>query len=348
MADSQGHGAFPARDFRLWLCYVGVAQRRWNNVGTLGPRPAHLQECSRFPLFHRSPSTLYATISYNVKEFAIYKVSPLSYLRHPNPHGPGKCPYGVLVASPTLPRRRLWRCGGSKNSRNKKSQSSYDRARATARGSSGATPSRASCACSCNSSGGASAGTRVAIPPAGHLTSTLVIKGEISGRDDLFIDGEVQGKIRLDEGKLTIGPNGRVTADVEAREIVIRGKVKGNLNGRERVQISQTGCATGDVVTQRILIEDGAEMHGRVEIKRVEVRQAQSEPAQEKKKPEPVAAVPPAAAPVVAKGASTTPSATPSTVTPSSVTPATETSATANKSAAEPVVATARQSAPVA
>jgi cytoskeletal protein CcmA (bactofilin family) len=182
-----------------------------------------------------------------------------------------------------------------------------------------------------------------AIPPAaGHLTSTLVIKGEISGRDDLFIDGEVQGKIRLDEGKLTIGPNGRVSADVEAKEIVIRGKVKGNLNGRERVQISQSGCATGDIVTQRILIEDGAEMHGRVEIKRVEVRQAQSEPAQEKKKPEPVASVPPAAT-VVAKGASTTPSATPATVTPS-----TATSATANKSTAEPVVASARQSAPVA
>jgi cytoskeletal protein CcmA (bactofilin family) len=187
-----------------------------------------------------------------------------------------------------------------------------------------------------------------AIPPAGHLTSTLVIKGEISGRDDLFIDGEVQGKIRLDEGKLTVGPNGRVSADVEAKEIVIRGKVKGNLNGRERVQISQTGCATGDIVTQRILIEDGAEMHGRVEIKRVEVRQAQSEPAQEKKKPEPVAAVAPAAAPVVAKVASTTPSAAPSTVTPAAVTPATVSSATANKSTAEPVVATARQSAPVA
>ncbi len=181
-----------------------------------------------------------------------------------------------------------------------------------------------------------------AIPPAGHLTSTLLIKGEIFGRDDLFIDGEVQGKIRLEQGKLTIGPNGRVTADVDAKEIVIRGQVKGNLNGRERVQISQSGCATGDVVTQRILIEDGAEMHGRVEIKRVEVRQAQSEPAQEKKKPEPAAAVSPAPAPVAAKDASTTPSVTPAAVA------ATVTSATANKSTAEPVVATARQSAPVA
>jgi cytoskeletal protein CcmA (bactofilin family) len=182
-----------------------------------------------------------------------------------------------------------------------------------------------------------------AVPPAGHLTSTLVIKGEISGRDDLFIDGEVQGKIRLDDGKLTVGPNGRVSADVEAKEIVIRGKVKGNLNGRERVQISQSGCATGDIVTQRILIEDGAELHGRVEIKRVEVRQVQAEPAQEKKKPELVAVVPPATAPVVAKTASTTPSAVPGTVTPSTVT-----SGPTNKSTAEPVVATARQSAPVA
>jgi len=106
--------------------------------------------------------------------------------------------------------------------------------------------------------------------PAGHLTSTLVIKGEISGREDLYIDGEVQGKIRLEEGRLTIGPNGRVSADVDAREIVVRGEVKGNLHARDRVQIGQTGRATGDVVTRRISIDEGAELRGRVEITKAE------------------------------------------------------------------------------
>ena len=126
---------------------------------------------------------------------------------------------------------------------------------------------------------------REATPPAGHLTSSLVIKGEITGREDLFIDGEVHGKIHLDEGRVTIGPNGRVTADVEANEIVVRGRVKGNLHGRERVQIRQTGHAVGDVITQRILVEDGAELHGHVEITRIEERR---QPNAEQKTAQPV------------------------------------------------------------
>lgn len=109
---------------------------------------------------------------------------------------------------------------------------------------------------------------RQATEPAGHLTSSVVIKGEISGREDLFIDGEVQGKIRLEDGRVTIGPNGRVSADVQAREIVVRGNLKGNLNGRDRVQIGPTGKAAGDIVTRLISIEEGAEVHGRVEIVR--------------------------------------------------------------------------------
>ena len=63
-----------------------------------------------------------------------------------------------------------------------------------------------------------------ATSPASHITSTLRIKGDITGRDDLFIDGELEGTIRLEEGRVTIGPKGRVTADVEAREIVVRGQ----------------------------------------------------------------------------------------------------------------------------
>jgi len=111
---------------------------------------------------------------------------------------------------------------------------------------------------------------RQATVPAGHLTSSLVIKGQITGREDLFIDGEVQGSIRLEDGRVTIGPNGRVTADIQAREIVVRGSVKGSLLGSDRVQIGPTGHATGDVVTRLISIEEGAEVHGKVEIIRSE------------------------------------------------------------------------------
>lgn len=100
----------------------------------------------------------------------------------------------------------------------------------------------------------------------GYLSKSLVIKGDITGRDALFIDGQVQGNISIEEGIVTIGPNGRVNADVTAREVVVHGNVTGNLTGRDRVQITHTGRATGNVVTRRISIDDGAEIHGNVEI----------------------------------------------------------------------------------
>jgi cytoskeletal protein CcmA (bactofilin family) len=105
----------------------------------------------------------------------------------------------------------------------------------------------------------------------GCLTRLLVVKGEITGQDDLVIDGEVHGKIRLAGGKLTIGPDGRVTADIEAPEIVVRGEVKGNIKGRNRVQIAATGKVSGEITTKSIAIEDGAAVHGlRVNLEREE------------------------------------------------------------------------------
>lgn len=108
--------------------------------------------------------------------------------------------------------------------------------------------------------------------PGKHLPSTLVIRGEITGRGDLCIDGEVSGEIHLEDGIVTIGPEGRVKADIHAREIVVRGHVHGNLIGRERVQIGSSGHATGNVLTRVISIEDGAELHGEVEVTRTEER----------------------------------------------------------------------------
>lgn len=103
-------------------------------------------------------------------------------------------------------------------------------------------------------------------PPAGHLTRLLVVKGEITGKDDVFVDGEVQGKIRLDSGKLTIGPQGRVMADVEAREVVVRGEVRGKIHGHDRVQIAATGHVSGEIVARLLSIEEGAEVHASVNL----------------------------------------------------------------------------------
>jgi cytoskeletal protein CcmA (bactofilin family) len=116
-------------------------------------------------------------------------------------------------------------------------------------------------------------------PSGGMITSSLVIKGEIKGREDLYIDGEVQGSIHLSEGRLTVGPHGKIMADVDAREIVVRGKVKGAVRGRERVEIGRTGEIRGDIVTVRIAIEEGAEIHSKVEITRTENPQAARAPA---------------------------------------------------------------------
>jgi cytoskeletal protein CcmA (bactofilin family) len=108
----------------------------------------------------------------------------------------------------------------------------------------------------------------VAPPSGGMVTSSFVIKGEIRGREDLYIDGEVQGTIHLGDGRVTIGPHGKISADVEAREILVRGKVKGTLRGRDRVEVGPAGEIRGDISTRRIAIEEGAQIHSKVEITR--------------------------------------------------------------------------------
>ena len=107
-------------------------------------------------------------------------------------------------------------------------------------------------------------------PSGGIITSTLLIKGEVRGSDDLYIDGEVQGTIHLTNGRVTVGPHGKISADVDAREIIVRGKVMGALRGRERVEIGSTGEVRGDIATMRIAIGEGAQIHSKVEIARAE------------------------------------------------------------------------------
>jgi cytoskeletal protein CcmA (bactofilin family) len=107
-------------------------------------------------------------------------------------------------------------------------------------------------------------------PSGGIITSTLLIKGEVRGSDDLYVDGEVQGTIHLSNGRVTVGPHGKVSADVDAREIIVRGKVQGALRGRDRVEIGSTGEVRGDIATLRIAIGEGAQIHSRVEIARAD------------------------------------------------------------------------------
>src|SRR3984957_19764104 len=105
-------------------------------------------------------------------------------------------------------------------------------------------------------------------PSGGIITSTLLIKGEIRGSEDLYIDGEVQGTIHLSNGRVTVGPHGKISADVDAREIIVRGIVTGALRGRDRVEIGSTGEVRGNIATSRIAIGEGAQIHSKVEITR--------------------------------------------------------------------------------
>jgi len=123
-----------------------------------------------------------------------------------------------------------------------------------------------------------------AAPPAGHLTISHTIRGEISGREDLYVDGEVEGKVHLEDAKIVIGPNGRLTADVEAREILVLGKVKGNLHGRDSVTIGRTGHVIGDVVTRYISVEDGAQVQGSLDVTRADEAAQRITPINDKAK----------------------------------------------------------------
>jgi cytoskeletal protein CcmA (bactofilin family) len=100
------------------------------------------------------------------------------------------------------------------------------------------------------------------------IGKSLVIKGEVTGSESLYIDGRVEGSINLPGNRVTIGRNGVVAANVVAREIVVIGKLKGNLTASDRVDIRNEGSLTGDVVAQRISIEDGAFFKGGIDIRK--------------------------------------------------------------------------------
>ena len=102
----------------------------------------------------------------------------------------------------------------------------------------------------------------------GWLGSSLHVKGDITGSEDLLIDGSVEGLIQLDERKLTVGATAKVTADITARDVVVYGYVKGNVRARGRIEIKKNGSVIGNLTTAQIMIEDGADFKGSIEIDR--------------------------------------------------------------------------------
>jgi len=100
------------------------------------------------------------------------------------------------------------------------------------------------------------------------IGKSLVIKGEVTGSESLYIDGRVEGSINLAGNRVTVGRNGVVSANITAREIVVLGKVRGNLTASDRVDIRSDGSLTGDGVAARISIEDGAFFKGGIDIRK--------------------------------------------------------------------------------
>ncbi len=107
------------------------------------------------------------------------------------------------------------------------------------------------------------------------IGKSVVIKGELSGSEDLYLDGEVEGSIVLNGNSLTVGPNGRVRAHIKAREVIVHGKVDGNISGAQRVELRRSAAVLGDIASQRLMIEDGAFVKGKIDVE----KDAKSAPA---------------------------------------------------------------------
>jgi cytoskeletal protein CcmA (bactofilin family) len=108
---------------------------------------------------------------------------------------------------------------------------------------------------------------------------TVVIKGEVSGNESLYIDGRVEGSVTFKDHRVTVGRNGVVQANISAREVVIMGKVTGNVECSDRVDIRSEGTLNGDVVSARISVEDGAMLRGSVQLNPTEQKQDKSHDA---------------------------------------------------------------------
>ena len=111
----------------------------------------------------------------------------------------------------------------------------------------------------------------------GRLGSSLHVKGDIIGTEDLLIDGSVEGLIQLDDRKLTVGRTAKLTADINARDVVVYGYVKGNVSAKGRIEIRKDGSVIGNLTTAQIMIENGADFKGSIEIDRSAAKRADND-----------------------------------------------------------------------
>jgi|SRR5580700_10025706 cytoskeletal protein CcmA (bactofilin family) len=105
-----------------------------------------------------------------------------------------------------------------------------------------------------------------------QIGKSVFVKGELSGSEDLYVDGQVEGSIALKSNSLTVGPNGQVKASVEAKAVIVLGKLEGNIQASDRVELRKSAIVTGDISTQCISIEEGAYLKGKVDIHRSDVK----------------------------------------------------------------------------
>lgn len=138
-----------------------------------------------------------------------------------------------------------------------------------------------------------------------HIGKSVVIKGELSGSEDLYVDGAVEGTIELHDNNLIIGPNGQIRADVHGKGVVVQGKLEGNIRASERTELRKSAAVVGDISTQRIAIEEGAYFKGKVDIQKEAAKPAPA-PVSKPEAGTPAKNVP-AVAGAVATGSSSTP-----------------------------------------
>jgi cytoskeletal protein CcmA (bactofilin family) len=105
-----------------------------------------------------------------------------------------------------------------------------------------------------------------AAAPAVHIGTSVVIKGELSGSEDLTVDGNVEGKMELREHVLTVGPHGHIKAEIFAKAVMVLGAVTGTITASEKVDLRETGSVHGNIVAPRVAIAEGARFHGRVDM----------------------------------------------------------------------------------
>ena len=125
---------------------------------------------------------------------------------------------------------------------------------------------------------GPAKGFTTATPEQATIGRSIVIKGEVSGAETLYVDGRIEGSINMPESRVTVGRNGVIVASVAAREVVVMGKIEGDLIVGDRVDIRSDGSVTGDIHAQRLTIEEGAYLKGGIDLgKQGEKKDSQSE-----------------------------------------------------------------------